>query len=283
MLDSSEKELKKPLAERLKEEASISLHLSKGVAQGALKLLEDGSVLPFIFDSFKDSCHAFTDFKKFGEEKKQQKVAIVQFGKRTYQSGKEFAKETIQDPVKKLHELWNGGKEKITSATIDFIKSPKSKQAEVVGEFAPTVALSAIGLEEAIALTKARKLQKIAQRTASIADQFSARNRVLHEAYKRELRIGMRKPLIKDAELKKFIDKFWRNERGVGNGSPMAAIRYEKLTGQPVKNKWHSEKSEKSLIYFERWLKKNPIASPGDRANVENLVLDLKDALQYKD
>ena len=126
-----------------------------------------------------------------------------------------------------------------------------------------------------------------------------AANRTKHENYKTELRQKMEKPHAEDPQLKKIIDKNYRENADVGSGSTAEAIRYEKATGNAVKGKYHSQKGEDTITSLERWLEKDnklkdklaneytkpssglKPASPGDRAAAENVIRDLKDALGH--
>ena len=106
-----------------------------------------------------------------------------------------------------------------------------------------------------------------------------ARNRALHEAYKELLRQQMSKPHVQNADLARLVDKLYRGDATVGSGSTADAIRHELATGKPVKGVWHSEKGEGFIRALEKWLRKNPTASPSDRAAAQNIILDLKNAL----
>jgi hypothetical protein len=86
-------------------------------------------------------------------------------------------------------------------------------------------------------------------------------------------------PAKEDARLEKLLDKQYRKDAEIGSGSTADAIRHERLTGQPIKGVWHSQKGEESIRALETWIKNNPTASPGDRAAAENVIKDLKDAL----
>ncbi len=154
IFESSEKESSKPFKERLKGEAEIPFHLYKGAVQGGLKLLESGSGFNGIKTSFQDLHQITTDRTQFEQNKKQQKEAFIEFGKETVQYGKELS----QDYRKKLHELWDGVTNTASQKAVDFIKLPRKEQAEIVGTFAPDVAFSALGIEEAAALTQGEKI-----------------------------------------------------------------------------------------------------------------------------
>ncbi len=50
--------------------------------------------------------------------------------------------------------------------------------------------------------------------------------------------------------------------------------------GTPVGRAWHSQKATDGVRSIEKWLEKNPAASPGDRAAAENVIRDMKNALE---
>jgi hypothetical protein len=106
-----------------------------------------------------------------------------------------------------------------------------------------------------------------------------ARNATKHENYKKELRRQMEKPHVKDPELKKLVDRQYREGAKVGSGSTADAIRHEKATGEMVGGKTHTQKGENDLVALKKWLKNNPTADSGDRAAAENIIKDLNDAL----
>lgn len=107
----------------------------------------------------------------------------------------------------------------------------------------------------------------------------SAANSAIHEAYKNALRRQMQKPFVSDPKLKKVIDNLYRENAKIGSGSTADAIRYETQTGLKVGGRSHTQKGEDAVRFLEDWLKKNPDAKQGDVAAAENVLLDLKDAL----
>ena len=92
----------------------------------------------------------------------------------------------------------------------------------------------------------------------------------------------MEKPSIQDPVLAKIIEKLYRKDAKVGNGSTADAARSEIATNQKVGGKWHMEKTSNTAEFLENWLQKNPQATSGDRSAAENILLDLKDALGKK-
>ncbi len=107
----------------------------------------------------------------------------------------------------------------------------------------------------------------------------TAYNRATFEQYKTVLRVEMEKPHVVDNGLKIIVDDIFRPNAKIGSGSTAAAIRHEKMTGEMVSDKMHSQKGRESIKRLELWLKQNPTASLGDRAAAENIILDLKNAL----
>lgn len=113
---------------------------------------------------------------------------------------------------------------------------------------------------------------------ASTAD--SPVNRLLHERYKALLRAAMGKPHVQDRGLSHLIDDLYRQGATVGSGSTADAAREELITGVKVKGADHVLKSKMYIRALEKWLDAHPTASPGDRAAAENVLADLRDALE---
>ena len=106
-----------------------------------------------------------------------------------------------------------------------------------------------------------------------------AANRALHERQLIQLRTNMSKPHVVDSELARQIDKVYRLDAVIGSGSTADAIRYERLTGERLFGRWHSQKGNDMIVRLEDWLKNNPTATAGDRAATTNVIKDLKNAL----
>ncbi|MCO7246025.1 DUF637 domain-containing protein [Halomonas sp. Mc5H-6] len=104
-------------------------------------------------------------------------------------------------------------------------------------------------------------------------------NRTRHEAYKDALRASMEKPGVLNPELAMLMNTLYRPNAELGSGSTAAAVRYEKSTGEPVGGRFHSTKASDGIIALQRWLDRNPTASPGDRAAAENVIKDMSNAL----
>jgi hypothetical protein len=107
----------------------------------------------------------------------------------------------------------------------------------------------------------------------------TAANRTLHELYKDELRAAMQKPAVRDKALAAILDRVYRPNATVGSGSTAAAVRSEISTGQPVGEKFHTQKSTDVVKELNKWMNNNPTASPGDRAAAENVLRDMLNAL----
>jgi len=105
-------------------------------------------------------------------------------------------------------------------------------------------------------------------------------NCVASEEFKVILRAQMEKPYVVNTELRKQMDKYYRENASIGSGSTAAAIRHELATGEKVKGTFHFKKGRDMITFLEKWLQNNPTASLGDRAAAENVIKDLKDALR---
>ncbi len=92
----------------------------------------------------------------------------------------------------------------------------------------------------------------------------------------------MSKPYVQDGELSERVGNLYRPKAEIGSGSTAAAIRNEIKTGLPTKGTWHSQKGQDSIRGLEKWLGNNPTASPGDRAAAENIIKDMRDALNTR-
>lgn len=108
-----------------------------------------------------------------------------------------------------------------------------------------------------------------------------ATNRASHETHKIQLRRQMSKPSVEDPQLQKITNSLYRPNAKIGSGSTADAIRHERATGNAVGGRLHTQKGEDSIRALDKWLNKNPKASPGDRAAAENIIFDLKNALGH--
>jgi len=115
--------------------------------------------------------------------------------------------------------------------------------------------------------------------TSATAPSPPAANRAEFERYQQVMHERMAKPVTTDPALSHAMDEMYRDGASVGSGSTAAAVRQERATGGPVGGRMHTQKAESYVRFLERWLQKNPTASPGDRAAAENVLRDLRDAL----
>jgi hypothetical protein len=105
---------------------------------------------------------------------------------------------------------------------------------------------------------------------------------VLHEKNKVELRRNMSKPHVEDTNLKDIMEELYRPNAKIGSGSTASALREEIKHGIKVGGKEHLQKIQDRSKNLEKWIKNNPTAKPSDRAAAENVLKDMKDALQSK-
>lgn len=108
----------------------------------------------------------------------------------------------------------------------------------------------------------------------------SAKSLAQYQKLKQLYRRLMSKPPVDNPELQKLMDALYRPGATVGSGSTAAAVAQEAATGQPVGGVFHLQKAKDYIVGLEKWLKNNPSASPGDRHAAEQVILDLRDALQ---
>ncbi|MGL4860955.1 MAG: hypothetical protein ACRC5A_14750 [Enterobacteriaceae bacterium] len=113
-------------------------------------------------------------------------------------------------------------------------------------------------------------------------DEENARNPQQHEKYKIGLRKSMEKPVVKDPKLQRIMDKLYRPNAKIGNGSTADAVRHEIATGEKVGGRLHTQKAQDHVRELQAWLRQNQSATPGDRAAAENVIKDLQNALGGK-
>ncbi|MEU8995234.1 hypothetical protein AB0C95_10545 [Streptomyces caniferus] len=92
----------------------------------------------------------------------------------------------------------------------------------------------------------------------------------------------MQKPQVGNEKLQESIDKLWRKNAVIGNGSTAAAVRFTKLTGKLVGDSDHIDKAEQAIVFLGRWLRNNPEAAASDRHAAENVIRDLQNSLEGK-
>jgi len=106
-----------------------------------------------------------------------------------------------------------------------------------------------------------------------------AENVVGHEAHKTELRAAMQEPHVSDKNLKKIMGTLYKEGADAGSGSTAAALRHELATGERVGGRFHTQKVNENMKNLEKWIMSNPTASSADRAAAENVLKDMKNAL----
>jgi hypothetical protein len=97
-----------------------------------------------------------------------------------------------------------------------------------------------------------------------------------------ETRVSRAVPATTDAKLGNYVRNLFKGvtrEDRVGDGTTMDAIRHERATGLMTQGKMHIMKGEETLRGLERWLGRNPDASPSDVAIARQLIAELKDVL----
>jgi hypothetical protein len=132
--------------------------------------------------------------------------------------------------------------------------------------------------QKVAAKVKPKKVE--VQKPAVVEERPNLKSAANAELNKVDLRRRMGKPHAENPRLKKILEELHRTEENcVGSGSTAAAYREEVITGQPVGGKFHNQKVPEGIRRLEKWLNNNPTARPGDRAAAENMLSDLKDAL----
>ncbi|GAA2682374.1 MULTISPECIES: hypothetical protein [Actinosynnema] len=114
-------------------------------------------------------------------------------------------------------------------------------------------------------------------------------NRALHEQLLETLRTEMGKPSVKGPKLKGLFDDLWRPGAKVGNGSTVAAARFEVRGGPMVKGGDHITKAKNYADALQKWIKKQDKppagtdpASAHDYRAAQNVLQDLLNALEGK-
>jgi hypothetical protein len=93
---------------------------------------------------------------------------------------------------------------------------------------------------------------------------------------------GGKVPTVKNLRLSNIVRDLFKGaltKRPIGSGSTADALRYELKTGNLVGGKSHLQKAQQYTRALEKWLEKNPTASPQDRKVAQTLLNDLKNAL----
>ncbi|WP_027671350.1 hypothetical protein [Rheinheimera baltica] len=98
----------------------------------------------------------------------------------------------------------------------------------------------------------------------------------------RKVTRGVPKPTVTDPKLNNLVKDLYKGaetKKPIGTGSTADAIRHEALTGNPVGGKFHTAKGEQYANALNKWLKKNPNASPSDRSAAQAILNDINNAL----
>ncbi|GAA4783827.1 hypothetical protein GCM10023200_16680 [Actinomycetospora chlora] len=95
-------------------------------------------------------------------------------------------------------------------------------------------------------------------------------------------RPSAQQPATANPRLTNIVRRLYRGADSptrTGDGTTADAIRAERATGDRVGNKLHTRKGNESVRALRNWLRRNPDASPEDRAVATNEMNNLLDAL----
>ncbi len=93
---------------------------------------------------------------------------------------------------------------------------------------------------------------------------------------------GVNRPTVTNPKLRNIVDDLYKGAKTsspIGTGSTADAIRYETRTGQQVGGRWHTRKGQEYARALEKWLRRNPNASLGDKIAARRILDDLRSAL----
>lgn len=96
---------------------------------------------------------------------------------------------------------------------------------------------------------------------------------------------GGKIPSVTNARLSNIVRDLFKGaltKRPIGSGSTADAVRYELKTGNLVGGKSHLQKAQQYTRALEKWIQKNPNASPQDKKVAQTLLNDLKKAVSGK-
>ncbi|EGG78634.1 Filamentous hemagglutinin [Gluconacetobacter sp. SXCC-1] len=110
----------------------------------------------------------------------------------------------------------------------------------------------------------------------------AANNIIGKEKLKDDLASSQEKPKTYDSELSNLMNDLYRPHARVGSGSTADAVRAERITGEGVGGKFHSEKAENYVRALESWLNTHPNALTTDKMAAQNVLRDLKNSLEGK-
>src|SRR5262249_47503248 len=129
---AKEQDSRKTTQGHLKEIFTSPFYFAKGVAEGALKLLERGGS-PILHGGSEGLL--FLQNPKAYLEDKMEDQKVLQSKIRT----------TLLHPGEFLHQLSEGTKDQITEKAAHFLSEDEAQRSETVGKFAPGLALSFLG------------------------------------------------------------------------------------------------------------------------------------------
>ncbi|GAO97578.1 hypothetical protein Cva_00214 [Caedimonas varicaedens] len=142
---------------------------------------------------------------------------------------------------------------------------------------------------------------KARQKMHGISSTDVPQNRVAYEKYLAEKRSELTREevhSVQDIDLKRFMEKRYKETDKIWGGGTGNAVRYEKATGQSVGGRKHSQKAEDSIPFLEKWLENHPSklsihpkdfqdkgiipGSSHDRQIAEQVLKELKNSLGLK-
>ncbi|HEY2220962.1 MAG TPA: hypothetical protein VGI02_02830, partial [Actinomycetospora sp.] len=94
--------------------------------------------------------------------------------------------------------------------------------------------------------------------------------------------LAAQRPDVTDPRLRNIVNSLYRgagSETRAGTGTTADAVRYERASGNSVKDKFHTEKANNSVRALRSWLRRNLGASVADRQVAQQEYDDLLDAL----
>jgi uncharacterized protein YukE len=95
-------------------------------------------------------------------------------------------------------------------------------------------------------------------------------------------RPSAQRPAVQNAGLNNIVRPLYRGANSptrTGDGTTADAVRAERLTGQPVKDKPHTRKANEAVRALRNWLRRHRDASPEDRGIATNELNNLLNAL----
>lgn len=191
--------------------------------------------------------------------------------------------DPVTGPIRDIYEAFTG-KNLVTGEALDNWSRGFAIMGAVTFGFGSKIAKGIKALRFSIHAAEgeraiARAIEVDAHISRKIESEISPRNRAAYEKMLTDLRKQMERPFVEEPHLKDFISDYWREGSKVGNGSTAAAYRWERLTGQRVGDKLHTQKLQESVTFLSKWIKNNPNASRNDISAAENIIKDALSAL----